>query len=72
MSSILACSGYRHNIKFVRNTLAGQTASNNGTFNWVAKGLRLNGGIRIVAVGSPDYAYNQKANEINTIFNSIR
>src|SRR5690606_14777537 len=54
------------------NTIAGQTYSNNGTFNWVAKALNLNGRIRIVAVGAPDYAYNQKTNEINRIFNSIR
>lgn len=54
------------------NTIAGQTYSNNGTFNWVAKALNINGQIRIVAVGAPDYAYNQKTNEINRIFNSIR
>jgi hypothetical protein len=54
------------------STIAGQTYSNNGTFNWVGKALRANGGIRIVAVGAPDYAYNQKTNEINRIFNSIR
>ncbi|MEZ4801698.1 MAG: hypothetical protein R2797_02920 [Gelidibacter sp.] len=54
------------------NAIAGQTYSNNGTFNWVAKALNLNGRVRIVAVGAPDYAYNQKTNEINRIFNSIR
>lgn len=54
------------------NTIAGQTYSNNGTFNWVGKALNLNGKIRIVAVGAPDYAYSQKTNEINRIFNSIR
>src|SRR5690606_155222 len=54
------------------NTISGQTSSNNGMFNWVAKSVRSNTGIRIVAVGSPDYAYNQKSNEINNIFNSIR
>lgn len=54
------------------NTIAGQTHSNSGTFNWVGKALSVNGGIRIVAVGAPDYAYNQKTNDINSIFNSIR
>ena len=54
------------------NAIAGQTYSNNGTFNWVAKALNLNGRIRIVAVGAPEYAYSQKSNEINRIFNSIR
>lgn len=54
------------------NNIAGSTQSNNGTFNWVGKALKVNGGIRIVAVGAPDYAYQQKQNEIASIFNSIR
>lgn len=54
------------------NNIAGITQSSTGNFNWVGKALNLNGGIRIVAVGSPDHAYQQKQNEIGTIFNSIR
>lgn len=54
------------------NNIGGVTTSNNGTFNWVGKALKVNGGIRIVAVGAPDHAYQQKLNEIGSIFNSIR
>lgn len=54
------------------NNIAGITQSNTGNFNWVGKALNVNGGVRIVAVGSPDHAYEQKLNEIGTIFNSIR
>lgn len=54
------------------NTITGITQSSNGYFNWVGKALNRNGSIRIVAVGSPDYAYSQKTNEIMAVFNSIR
>ncbi|HNQ27116.1 MAG TPA: hypothetical protein PKL92_04280 [Aquaticitalea sp.] len=54
------------------NTVVGLTYSNAGTFNWMGKALNKSGGIRLVAVGSPDYAFGQKSNEINTIYNSIR
>lgn len=54
------------------SSVTGQTFSNNGTLNWVGKILRRSGGVRFVAVGSPDYAYSQKTNEINSIYNSIR
>lgn len=64
--------GLRAQYQFEGNNIAGITQSSNGNFNWVGKALNLNGGIRIVAVGSPEYAYQQKMNEIGTIFNSIR
>ncbi|WP_299367729.1 hypothetical protein [Winogradskyella sp.] len=54
------------------NSLAGQTYSANGNFNWIGKALRRQGGIRIVAVGSPDYMYNQNSGIINQVYNSIR
>jgi hypothetical protein len=54
------------------NTVSGQTYSGNGNFNWIGKALKKQGGIRIVAVGAPDYLYNQNSNVINQIFNSIR
>ena len=54
------------------NAIAGQTYSVDGTFNWVAKAIRRQGGIRIVAVGSPDYMYNASSGIINQVYNSIR
>jgi hypothetical protein len=54
------------------NALSGQTYSSNGYFNWIGKALPRSGGIRIVAVGSPDYAYQQNSNIINQIYNSIQ
>ncbi|WP_422107563.1 hypothetical protein [Winogradskyella sp.] len=54
------------------NALAGQTYSANGTFNWIGKAIRRQGGIRIVAVGAPDYMYNQNSGIINQVYNSIR
>ncbi len=54
------------------NQIMGQTASANGTFNWIGKSVQGPRGIRIVAVGSFDYAYSQNTPYINQIFNSIR
>jgi len=54
------------------NSIAGQTYSMDGTFNWIGKTVRINNGIRIVAVGAPDYAYNQSTNIINRVYNSIK
>lgn len=52
--------------------LTGQTYSSNGTFNWIGKAIKTQSGIRLVAVGAPDYLYNQNSGIINTVFNSIR
>lgn len=54
------------------NQVTGQTYSNSGVFNWVGKTLGRNGGIRLVAVGAPDYLYNQSSGYITQVFNSIR
>ncbi|WP_204344345.1 hypothetical protein [Psychroserpens algicola] len=54
------------------NSITGQTYSQNGTFNWVGKTLRTSNGIRFVAVGAPDYLYNQNSGIINQVYNSIR
>lgn len=54
------------------NALAGQTYSSNGYFNWVGKALPRANGIRIVAVGAPDYMYQQNSTLINQVYNSIR
>ncbi|WP_157957315.1 hypothetical protein [Winogradskyella tangerina] len=54
------------------NAVAGQTYSANGTFNWIGKAIRRQGEIRIVAVGAPDYLYNQNSGIINQVYNSIR
>jgi hypothetical protein len=55
------------------NTISGQTQAQDGsTFNWVGKCLKSQNGIRVVAVGAPSYAYNQKTGIINQVFNSIR
>ncbi|WP_430466650.1 hypothetical protein [Winogradskyella ouciana] len=54
------------------NGLIGQTYSSNGTFNWIGKILQTRQGIRLVAVGSPDYMYQQNSGIINQVYNSIR
>jgi hypothetical protein len=54
------------------NNLSGYSQSADGTFQWIGKALRGANGIRIVAVGAPDYIYQQNAGIINQIYNSIR
>lgn len=54
------------------NAISGQTYSANGTYNWIGKALRTQNGMRVVAVGAPDYLYNQNSGVINQVFNSIR
>jgi hypothetical protein len=54
------------------NYLEGQTYSMNGTYMWKGRAKRTGNGIRIVAVGTYDYLFNQKAGEINAVYNSIR
>ena len=54
------------------NSLAGYTYSANGTFTWIGKLLRRQGGIRFVAVGAPDYLYQQNSGIIKQVYNSIR
>ncbi len=54
------------------NSIAGQTYSLDGNFNWVGKTIRTKNGIRVVAVGAPDYMYNQNSGIINQVYNSIR
>ncbi len=54
------------------NSITGQTYSMDGTFNWIGKTVRINNGIRIVAVGAPDFVYNQNSSIINQVYNSIR
>lgn len=54
------------------NNLSGITYSSNGNFAWIGKSIRTQNGMRIVAVGSPDYLYNQNTAAINQVYNSIR
>ncbi len=55
------------------NIISGQTYSTDGTiFNWIGKTVRTSNGIRVVAVGAPDYLYNQNSGIINQVYNSIR
>lgn len=54
------------------NQLAGRTYSANGTFIWVGKAVNGPNGIRIVAIGSQDYLFEQYANIINQVFNTIQ
>lgn len=54
------------------NGISGQTYSSNGTFNWIGKTIKTRNGIRFVAVGAPDYIYNQNSRIINQVYNSIR
>jgi len=54
------------------NSISGITYSNTGNFNWVGKILKRQGGYRLVAVGAPDYIYNQNSRIINQVYNSIK
>ncbi|MGB3607455.1 hypothetical protein [Psychroserpens sp.] len=54
------------------NSISGQTYSMDGTFNWIGKVIRINNGIRVVAVGAPEYVYNQNSGLINRVYNSIK
>ncbi len=54
------------------NNLTGETYSTNGTFKWIGKAIKRQGGIRIVAVGTMDYLYSQNSGIINQVYNSIR
>lgn len=54
------------------NQVYGNTYSDMGTFTWVGKTLRRNGGTRVVTVGTYDYLFQQYSGTINQIFNSIR
>lgn len=54
------------------NLISGQTHSLNGTFNWVGKTIRINNGIRVIAVGTPEIFYNQNSSIINQVYNSIK
>ena len=54
------------------NRISGQTYSANGTFVWQGVGTQTNNGIRIVAAGARQQAYQRHASSLNSIFNSIR
>jgi hypothetical protein len=64
--------GMEMQYQFNGNSITGQTYSQNGVFNWVGKIIRTQNGIRFVAVGAPDYLYNQNSGIINQVYNSIR
>jgi len=54
------------------NTITGQTLSYDGNMAWKGKILNTPGGKRVVAVGTPDYLYNQNLGIINSVYKSIR
>ena len=72
ISNVLANFGMSVEFEMQGNNVYGSTYSQNGTFNWIGKAIRKNGAIRVVAVGAPDYAYEQYSGVINQVFNSIR
>lgn len=72
INQYLSSYGMQLDYQINGNALAGQTYSANGNFSWIGKALRRQGGIRIVAVGAPDYMYNQNSGIINQVYNSIR
>jgi hypothetical protein len=51
--------------------VVGNTYSSNGTFSWMGKLLSHQGKVRLVAVGTPDYLYQQHSSIIHKVFNSI-
>ncbi|MEM7086652.1 MAG: hypothetical protein AAF489_10750 [Bacteroidota bacterium] len=72
ISSTLYNYGMSVEFQMDGSTVYGNTYSNEGTYTWVAKTLRKNGGIRVVAIGSPDYLFQSNSGTINQLFNSIR
>lgn len=54
------------------NSISGQTFSLDGNFNWIGKAIKTQNGIRVIAVGAPDYMYNQNSGIINNVYKSIR
>ncbi|MEO0470202.1 MAG: hypothetical protein AAF206_11315 [Bacteroidota bacterium] len=54
------------------NHVQGNTYSANGQYVWKGKAAATAGGIRIVAVGSPQPFYNRWSATINSVYNSIR
>ncbi len=52
--------------------LVGQTYSDLGVFNWIGKALYTSKGVRIVAVGTSDYLFEQTSTVINQVYNTIR
>lgn len=72
ISSTLYSYGMNIEFEMDGSTVYGNTYSNDGTYTWVAKTLRKNGGIRVVAIGSPDYLFQSNSGTINQLFNSIR
>lgn len=72
ITNTLANYGMSVEFEMEGNNVYGNTYSSNGTFTWVGKAIRKNGGIRVVAVGAPDYAFDQYSGVINQVFNSIR
>lgn len=54
------------------NQISGITYSDFGIFNWIGKAVPGRQGLRIVAIGAPDYLYSQNSNIINQVYNSIR
>jgi len=72
ISSALYNYGMSIEFEMDGSTVYGNTYSNEGTYTWVAKTLRKNGGIRVVAIGSPDYLFQSTSGTINQLFNSIR
>lgn len=72
INQYLAGFGMEMSYQFNGNSVAGQTYSINGNFNWIGKTIRTKSGIRFVAVGTPDYMYNQNSAIINQVYNSIK
>ena len=54
------------------NQISGITYSDFGIFNWIGKAIPGKQGLRIVAIGAPDYLYRQNSGIINQVYNSIR
>ncbi len=72
ISQALGNYGMQVDFQLNNNQVMGNTHSANGTFSWVGKLLRRNGKTRVVAVGAPDYLFQQQSQAINQVFNSIK
>lgn len=54
------------------NQVVGVTYSQGNSLNWIGKIVTGQNGLRLVAVGTYDYLYNQNSSTINQVYNSIR
>lgn len=72
ISQQLGYMGQQVQYQISGNSISGQTYTANGTFVWQGVGTQTGNGIRIIAAGAQQQAYQRYASSLTSIFNSIR